>query len=183
LEFQTFGQWDEELWEKVSPIYEQAFAGKSAKPEKIIRNMFRKKLCFLHVGFIEGEAVSMALTGGLEGAGALLIDYLAVDERLQNRGIGRSMVEMIKDWCVTGGRFTSIVIEAEAELTPENQARINFWEKCGFTLTDFVHHYIWVPETYRAMFVKLQPDSRLPEDGEELFRYIGRFHKASFQGV
>ncbi|WP_066304969.1 GNAT family N-acetyltransferase [Bacillus sp. FJAT-29814] len=183
MQVRIVDSWDEELWKQVSRIYEQAFAGKGAKPEKILRNMFRKKLCFLHVGFIEDEVVAMAFTGELKGVGALLIDYLAVEEGFQHRGIGLQMVEMIKDWCLSDGRFNSIVIETEADPTPDNLARIQFWKNCGFTITDYVHYYIWVAETYRAMFVKLVPDSVLSENGEEVFRFINKFHKASYQGA
>ncbi|MCM3764558.1 GNAT family N-acetyltransferase [Neobacillus niacini] len=183
MQVKTVDSWNEELCKQVSRIYEQAFAGKGAKPEKILRNMFRKKLCFLHVGFIEDEVVAMAITGELKGIEALLIDYLAVDEGFQHRGIGLQMVEMIKDWCLSDGRFNGMVIETEADMTPDNLARIQFWKKCGFTITDYVHHYIWVPETYRAMFVKLVSDSVLPDNGEQVFRFIGMFHKASYQGA
>jgi GNAT superfamily N-acetyltransferase len=181
LQFITFDQWNDELWQKVLPIYEHAFAGKGAKPEKIIINMFRKHICYLHVGLFGDDVVAMALTGGLKEIRALLIDYLAVAENFQNQGLGREMVDHIKEWCLAEGKFESIVLETEAEDTPENLARIHFWGKCGFTLTDYIHLYIWVPETYRAMFVKLVPNTDLPENGEDLFRYIGEFHKTSFQ--
>jgi GNAT superfamily N-acetyltransferase len=182
LEFQTSNQWDEELWNQVSPIYHQAFDGKGAKPEKIIRNMFRKHLCFLHIVVIEGQIVAMALTGKLEGPQALLIDYLAVHHKWQHQGIGMKMIRYIQDWSISKGQMKSLVIEVEAEETQETLARNHFWEKCGFTLTEYIHDYIWVPESYRAMFLKMVPDTNLPEKGEELFKLIEKFHKASYQG-
>lgn len=92
MEFMTFDQWNEDIWEEVSPIYEQAFADKGAKPEKIIRNMFRKQICFLHVCLIDGRAAAMALTGKLKGTESLLIDYLAVKNELRGLGNGDSYV-------------------------------------------------------------------------------------------
>ncbi|MEH7095643.1 GNAT family N-acetyltransferase [Neobacillus vireti] len=178
----TVNQWNDELWDKVRPIYEQAFADKGAKPEKIIRNMFRKQICFLHVCLIDGQAAAIALTGKLKETEALLIDYLAVKNEQRGQGTGIRMLKYIEDWAITSGNCTSLVIEVEAEETPENQARINFWERCGFVLTDYIHHYIWVPEPYQAMYKKLKPEVIFPTDGEILFSFIGQFHKASFQG-
>jgi ribosomal protein S18 acetylase RimI-like enzyme len=183
LEFKTINQWDEELWNQVSPIYHQAFDGKGAKPEKIICNMFRKQLCYLHIVLEKSQVVAMALTGKLQGTPALLIDYLAVHHKWQHRGIGTKMMKYIKEWSITNGQIESLVIEVESEETPQTRARNLFWEKGGFTLTKYIHHYIWVPESYRAMFLKMVPDTNLPEKGEELFKFIEKFHKSSYQGA
>jgi len=184
LEFKTINQWDYQLWDnQVGPIYHQAFDGKGAKPEKIIRNMFRKQICELHIATLGSQIVAMALTGNLEGSDALIIDYLAVDKGWQHRGIGMNMMNYIHEWSMSKAHMKSLVIEVESEETPETLARNHFWEKCGFTLTEYVHDYIWVPESYRAMYLKLVPDTNLPEKGEELFKYIESFHKASYQGV
>lgn len=182
MEFKTIYQWDEKLWTEVGPIYLQAFAEKGAKPEKIIRNMFRKQICFLHFGIAEDEIVSMALTGKMEGTSCLLIDYLAVHEKWQKLGLGMKLLEYIQEWSLYEGGCDSLIIEVESDETRENLARINFWKKCGFKLTDYIHHYIWVPEPYQAMYLKLQTDAILPEDGKDLFKNIGQFHKESYQG-
>jgi ribosomal protein S18 acetylase RimI-like enzyme len=183
MEYLTVDYWDKELWNKVSSIYLEAFAEKGGKPEKIIQNMFRKNICFLHVGIENGEAAVMAITGNLDQVNALLIDYLAVHKGARGRGEGLKMMEYIKEWSIKKKTFSSHLIEVESDETPENLARITFWEKCGFTLTEYIHHYIWVPEPYRAMYHKLAPSSPLPEDGKQLFKYISQFHKQSFTGV
>jgi RimJ/RimL family protein N-acetyltransferase len=113
----------------------------------------------------------------------LLIDYLAVDRKLRNQGIGMQMILYIKDWALKQKNLESIIIEVEADQNSENHKRIQFWEKSGFTLTDYIHQYIWVPEPYQAMYLKLLPDSKLPVNGEDLFKFIGHFHKASFQNL
>lgn len=182
MEFQTIDHWNEKIWKKVSPVYFQAFAEKGAKPEKIIRNMFRKQICFLHMALKGEEVVAMALTGKLKGPNALLIDYLAVSEDARGKGIGQKLLEYIKKWSITDGDVDSLLIEVESDATPANLARIHFWIKSGFILTSYIHHYIWVPEPYQAMYLKVQPGLTLPESGEELFKYIGRFHKESYQG-
>jgi len=182
MEFNTYSHWDELLWEEVSPIYYQAFAEKGAKPKKVIYNMFKKQLCFLHIGMIEGHAAAMAITGRLHKSRALLIDYLVVHPKWRNRGLGVNFFDYIQEWALTSGDYEGLVIEVEAEESQADQQRITFWEKCGFILTDYIHQYIWVPEPYRAMYKKLKPDTELPEDGKELFMFIGQFHKSSYQG-
>lgn len=183
MDFRTIEDWDEELWRRTCSVYNEAFAEKGAKPEKVIRNMFRKQLCFLHVAVEEETIIAMAITGKLPGIKALLIDYLAVDRKLRNHGIGMQMILYIKDWAIKQKNLESIIIEVEADQNSENKKRIQFWEKSGFTLTDYIHHYIWVPEPYQAMYLKLLPDSKVPENGEDLFNFIGHFHKASFQNL
>ncbi|WP_462413507.1 GNAT family N-acetyltransferase [Neobacillus sp. Marseille-QA0830] len=183
MEFRTFDGWNREIWEKVSHIYQQAFATKGGKPEKVIRNMLMKELCTLHIVYMEDRAVGMALTGRLKGHSALIIDYLAVDQALRNQGIGRRLVHYIINWASTSGRFDRIIIEVEAEASEQNNGRKHFWQECGFTPTDYFHQYIWVPEPYQAMYLHLDPDSADREDGKELFRYIGKFHKESFKGM
>ncbi|PLS09682.1 GNAT family N-acetyltransferase [Neobacillus cucumis] len=176
----TFDEWDDQLWDQISPIYYQAFADKGAKPEKIIRNMFRKQLCFLHIGLVDGKVAAMALTGKLKKVDSLLIDYLAVEQTYRGSGLGLQMIKCIEEWAVTSGSYNHLIIEVEAEETTENLARIAFWKKCGFTLTDYIHQYIWVPEPYQAMYKNLQLEEEISSDGRTLFNYIGKFHKKSF---
>lgn len=181
MNFITINHWNEELWNQASFIYTQAFGKSGAKPEKIIRNMFTKQLSFLHVALKDKKVIAMAITGKLRGTKALLIDYLAVREDFRNQGIGYMLLAYIKTCCLTEGQFDSLLIEVEADKTQANLKRIHFWEKSDFQLTDYIHQYIWVPEPYQAMYVKLLPEAKLPTKGEELFQYIVQFHRESFQ--
>lgn len=79
------------------------------------------------------------------------------------------------------GPLRGIIVEVEAEETPENLGRIRFWEACGFRLTDYVHPYIWVPEPYRAMALSFPYREPLPLDGRELFAGIIRFHERAYR--
>lgn len=184
MEFRSIDFWDEALWGKWRGVYEEAFGKKGGKRENIIRNMFRKKMCSFHIAIGEAEGVfAIALTGKLKGTKLLLIDYLAVPSRYQNKGYGRMMVEYIKKWATSNNQYDGIVIEVEAEKTQINQQRIQFWLKCGFTETEYVHDYKVVPEPYKAMYLRLSPHASMPEKDEEFFYLMGQFHRNSFQGA
>ncbi|MDF2960629.1 MAG: family N-acetyltransferase [Paenibacillus sp.] len=178
--YHTTGEWDEVLWSQAELVYKESFPEHGRKNRSIIRRMFERQMCYLHTAAEGGKVIAMALTGINKEAHALLIDYLAVKKDLRSRGCGRLFMEYIKGWAGTV-QCQWILIEVESEPTPENARRIRFWEQCGFRLTDYVHHYIWVPEPYRAMYVSLQNDVCLTDDGETLFRYIVKFHRDAYR--
>jgi len=181
LEFITVDHWDDEIWNIWCPIYEEAFGGKNGKRKHIIRSMFRKFQCYFHLVRDYTGVIAIALTGKLRELPVLLIDYLAVDKKRREKGIGRTLVRYIKNWAIESGQFDGIVIEVEAGHSIENQKRSLFWQMSGFIKTDYIHHYKVVPEPYRAMYVKLKPNANIPKLGEEWFRHIGYFHRKSFQ--
>jgi len=183
LEHLTTNQWDDKLWSIAEPVYREAFPEHGRKSEAIIRRMFKRGLCTLHVWIVPGTAVAMALTAFDDRSRTLVLDYIAVRQAWQGRGIGRQCVERIRDWTVAvRPECRGIIIEVEAEKTEENAKRIRFWEGAGFRLTDYVHSYIWVPETYRAMSLGLRPEESLTSDGRELFKAITRYHERAYRG-
>jgi len=180
MRIKTVGTWDDELWQDAWPLYSEAFGEKGAKPVRIIRNMFAQGIAELHVGYNESTAVSMAITGHLLSDKVMIIDYLAVSKKERGYGLGKHFVSYLQEKAASDG-YKKLIIEAESEDTPENRRRIHFWQSCGFFLTKYVHQYIWVPETYHAMYVPLNGDSS-KVNGEELFVYINTFHRLSFRG-
>ncbi|MBE1442118.1 GNAT family N-acetyltransferase [Paenibacillus sp. OAS669] len=181
LDYQITDEWDEVLWSSVEPIYEQAFPIGGRKSRDIVRRMFSRKMCQLHTISRGSEFIGMALSGIDKQAGALLIDYLAIRSEVRGEGNGRCFLDRIKEWARTHAECKGIIVEVEAEPTEENQRRVQFWEANGFHLTDYVHQYIWVPEPYRAMYLNFNERDRLPEDGEQLFRSITRFHEKAYR--
>jgi GNAT superfamily N-acetyltransferase len=181
LEYKTIDHFDPKLWEQACYIYQQAFGQHSAKPERIIRNMFSKQICYLHLMVLEDRVIAMALTGKGKESNTPIIDYLTVDLGYQGQGNGHKLLDYIKTWYRSKRNIDSIIIEVESEQTPENQRRIRFWEKADFHLTEFVHQYKWVPETYQAMYCKLVPNAKVPIKGEALFQYIIQFHKECYR--
>lgn len=180
MRIKTVNTWDDELWQDANPLYLEAFGNKGAKPVHIIKNMFAQGIAELHVGYNESVAVVMALTGKILSDKVMIIDYLAVSEKERGSGLGKYLVDYLREKAASEG-YQKLVIEAESEETPSNKRRIHFWQSCGFFLTHYVHHYIWVPETYHAMYVPLNGDSR-KITGEELFVHINTFHRLSFRG-
>jgi len=180
----TLSKWDDALWQRMRPVYEEAFPH-GAKPASILRAILDRGIGHLHMGLIAGEPepASIAVTGVTvaEARKALVIDYLAVSRELRGRGAGRQFVRLLTDWAVRGHGVQGIVIEVEAEDTDANRARMRFWERCGFRPTDYVHHYVWVPEPYRAMVLHLAQPPALPEDGGRLFRHILAFHEKAYR--
>lgn len=182
MEHLTTDRWDGALWAEADVIYREAFPEHGRKSEAIVRRMFERGLCTLHVWRMEGEAAAMALTAFDDRSGLLVIDYIAVKQSRQGQGIGRSCVLQLRDWTV-GAKpgCRGIVIEVEAEETEENAGRIRFWESAGFRLTEYVHVYVWVPETYRAMSLGFELSSPLTDDGKELFKAITRYHERAYR--
>ncbi|GAA3401813.1 GNAT family N-acetyltransferase [Paenibacillus hodogayensis] len=181
MDYRVTAEWNETIWRLAEPIYRHAFPEHGRKPEAIIRRMFERGLCRLHTAAVDNETIAMALTGIDARASALLIDYIAVKREVQSRGYGRLFLERIRTWAETSARCRGIIVEVEADPSNENLRRIRFWEQCGFRLTDYVHHYIWVPEPYRAMALSFRQDDPLPDDGETLFRSITRFHQQAYR--
>ncbi|NBD23235.1 GNAT family N-acetyltransferase [Paenibacillus glycinis] len=183
LEHRTTEQWNEALWAEAEPIYREGFPEHGRKPKAIVRRMFERGICELHVWGEPGAALAMALTAFDARAGVLVIDYLAVRESRRGEGVGRACVASVRHWALgVKPDCKGLVIEAEAEETADNAKRIRFWEKAGFTLTEYVHAYIWVPETYRAMVMSFDAGHPLTDDGRELFKAITRYHERAYRG-
>lgn len=187
LTYKTFDYWDEETWNRARTVYEEAFGRHGAKSTAVIRNMFRKQMISLHIVLDErdssSEVVGMAITAKLKAINSLLIDYLAIKKSYRNQGIGVSFVHYIKELALTKFDCDSMILEIEVTKDPVHQQRINFWKKCGFHLTDYIHDYKVVPEPYQAMYQKLTPQSNITTEGKELFKHLGNFHRKCFQGV
>lgn len=180
MAFCTFDHLKVPLWDQAMGLYHQAFSH-GRKPDAVIRSMFDKRMSFLHLETAGPDVNAMAITGLIPKADLLLIDYLAVRKDMRGRGTGQRFVGDILSWARDERKLSGVILEAEAENIPENEARIRFWERCGFVLTEYVHQYVWVPEPYRAMYCSFGPSFRVSDQGESLFDYIGDFHKNAFR--
>lgn len=182
LEFMTIAHWDESLWNRIEPVYREAFPS-GAKPKGTLRSMLERGIACIHAGLYDNEVVAMAVSG-IEGAAAdkrLIIDYLAVRKETRGQGYGTQFLGMVCDWAQKEHHVRGIIIEVEAGETEAHVERIHFWERCGFILTAYVHQYIWVPEPYQAMLLPLDQNISVQDNGQSLFRYINSFHKKAYR--
>lgn len=182
LEFTTVETWDEALWDRMEPIYQEAFPS-GAKTKAILHSMLNRGIGYLHMGVHQGQVVAMAVTG-LVGKGEerlLIIDYLAVEQKLRGSGIGTWMLKQLQAWATREHGVEGIIIEAESGRTEAHLERFQFWQRNGFVLTSYVHQYSVVPEPYQAMKLPLNMSKHVPDDGKAIFRYINGFHKAAYR--
>ncbi|MFC5471099.1 GNAT family N-acetyltransferase [Cohnella suwonensis] len=179
---ESTNEWNESLWLEAKKPYEEGFPERGRKNDRIVRRMLERRLCDLHVWRERKEAVAMALTAFDASSGLLVIDYLAVSLAWRGNGIGQACVSDLREWASGIPNCRGLVIEAEAEETEENTGRVAFWRKAGFRLTDYVHSYIWVPETYRAMVAGLREGDEPISDGKQLFKAITRYHEKAYRG-
>jgi GNAT superfamily N-acetyltransferase len=175
----TLDRLDDRSWPETLAIYRQAFP--EGKPEAIIVAMFRKRMAYLHVATDDRGVMAMAITGLVAQGKLLLIDYLAVRGDRQGEGIGQAFLASIRNWAVSEHQVEGLLIEVEYGLAEEDASRVRFWQRCGFVLTEYIHKYIWVPERYQAMYLKLTPNADFPTDGKKLFQYIGDYHSKAFR--
>ncbi|MCK9858276.1 GNAT family N-acetyltransferase [Paenibacillus sp. ATY16] len=180
--FTTLNELDNTLWPLARKLYEQSFPKEGRKPNAIINGMFRKMPCFLHTLSDMDKVEAMAISGLTGGGKILLIDYIAVSGRRRGQGIGSQLIEAIAEWAQKVMLLDGLLIEVESEHTATNERRIRFWERNGFTITDYEHPYIWVPEPYRAMYKQLSQENAWLGDGsgKKLFRYITSFHEKAY---
>ncbi|MCQ4085292.1 N-acetyltransferase [Saccharibacillus sp. JS10] len=185
FQLHTSLKWNHEIWSEIKPVYEDSFPEHIRKPERIIRNMLQHMDAFLHVGHIEGQPCSMALTGLSTDKRLLIIDYMAVSPEQRSQGIGQQTIAALATWARETHHVDGLLIEAEADDRPEGVHRLRFWLHCGFESTDYIHSYRWIPEKYRAMTMDLQSEHQrlahpLSRDGRVLFQQIEAFHKQSY---
>ncbi|WKL02172.1 GNAT family N-acetyltransferase [Paenibacillus amylolyticus] len=169
LEFTTIEEWDEALWARMERIYHEAFQS-GAKTKTILQYAGPEDWLFTH-----GRASWRSgcdgcyWTGGKVADRILIIDYLAVEQKLRGWGIGTWMLEQLRAWALREHRIKGMIIEAEFGTTEAHQERIQFWQRNGFILTSYVHQYRMVPEPYQAMMLPLDTSTHVPDDGEALF--------------
>ena len=103
-------------------------------------------------------------------------------KKVRRNGIGKRFVNEIMKWGRVQG-FTGILLEVEAELTATNKERIQFWKKCGFIETAYIHHYKVVPERYKALYIPFYERTKIPDKEKDFFLLLSHFHQKSFRGA
>jgi len=179
MSFHTYDHLDIPERQAVMSLFHQAFPV-SRMPDRIIEASFRKKMAYLHTETEGGALLAMAFSGPVPDARWLLIDYLAVQPQLRGKGIGQRFVGKIAEWAKSVMGMSGLLIEIEATPGEAYRRRVRFWEKCGFTLTEYIHHYKVVPEPYQAMYLPFDPAVIPEDDGRSLFLHISAYHRKAF---
>ncbi|AWB43628.1 N-acetyltransferase [Paenibacillus sp. CAA11] len=186
MELITTDVWNEELWQLAEPIYHASFEAHTRKKKEILLRMFERRMCCLHLLKKHDNPIGMAITGAVGGAAArfLLIDYAAIHPDQRSRGAGQQLIRLLEEWAQRQARLDGLLIEAEIGPSAENISRMAFWTRCGFQRTEYIHHYIWVPEPYSAWYKPFDGHDQVfadqPPHGEELFRWITDFHRKAY---
>ena len=118
-------------WIRIRRLYTRAFPPSERKPFSIILSMRRKGKTDVWCFYRDGRFAGFAST--INGDGLIMIDYLAVEEKLRGQGVGAGALKALCDAYPDAGLF----VEIESPFEPgEDQAdrirRKAFYERCGF---------------------------------------------------
>lgn len=107
-------------WLKVYCLYRRAFPRKERKPFGIIRAMHRRGKTDVWVMCLAGRFAGFAAT--INDSDLILLDYLAVPEKLRGCGIGSMLLSALKRHYAGKGLF--VEIESAFEAGPDLGERI-----------------------------------------------------------
>ena len=118
-------------WAKICCLYRKAFPRDERKPFSIICSMRKKGKTDVWYFSEKGKFAGFATT--INSDELILLDYLAVPEALQGRGIGAKMLESLKKTYTGRGIFVEIESTREGmDNLPEKIRRKRFYERAGF---------------------------------------------------
>ena len=121
-----------EILDRIKSLYERSFPKSEKKPFSLMES---KRLSgdmeFLAI-FEDGDSfVGLAITIICDGI--TLLDYFAIEQEHRGRGIGRSVLGLIKERY--SGKKLILEIEDPEEITADNQEervrRYGFYKRCG----------------------------------------------------
>lgn len=119
-------------WLRVRCLYGRAFPVTERKPFAIIRRMHRQGRTDVWVVETAGRFAGFAAT--INGDGLILLDYLAVPEKLRGQGAGSAALSAL---CGRyGDRGLFVEIESPFEEGNDRAQRLRrraFYQRCGFT--------------------------------------------------
>lgn len=118
-------------WAKIRCLYRSAFPRDERKPFSIIYNMRKKGKTDVWYFSENGRFAGFATT--INSDSLILLDYLAVPEKLRGKGLGAKMLGCLKETYDGRGIFVEIesTREGKSDL-PEKLRRKRFYENAGF---------------------------------------------------
>ena len=117
----------------ICDIYTEAFSGKTTPSNRQWWNILDDKNIHYYVAEVNGNVVGVAslitINKLLRGGNRVgLIEDVAVSKHAGSRGLGRALIEKLKEVAVERGCYKTILNCAEHN--------IGFYEKCGFYLNE-----------------------------------------------
>ncbi len=117
-------------WAEVYVLYQKAFPKSEKKPFSMICATYKKGCS--HVWRFERNGRFAGIVITINGKDAILLDYLAVDEKQRGTGIGTEILSLMREEYADKGVF--LEIESVYEVCDNREERLrrkHFYEKCG----------------------------------------------------
>ncbi len=130
--------------EQVFAIYESSFPANERHPEQVIMDRIINKTSTLFIAQ-EGSVIhGFALVHDFKDTPFVLLDYLAINSKKRNSGIGSKMLSFLTERHAVKEKI--MIIEAENPLFGDNkkerQMRMNFYLKNGASVVENINYLL-----------------------------------------
>lgn len=115
-------------WLRIRLLYRRAFPRYERKPFKIIRRMHKEGRTDVWLAEKDGRFAGLAAT--INGD-VILLDYLAVHEKLRNQGVGSAFLQALLNLYEDRGLFVEIEAADRDDPTGEKLRRKQFYLRNG----------------------------------------------------
>lgn len=120
-------------FEEAVKIYNDAFPSNERQSVNTVKDRVRQKLYRMFIGYLKNEPVFMALVWPFKNTEFMLLDYMAVKNGYQSKGIGTKFMQNIFD--LLGVRDKYLILEVENPKHGDNkeqrERRVKFYKRIG----------------------------------------------------
>jgi len=162
--------------EQVFAIYKSSFPDNERHPEQVIIDRITNKTSTLFIAQ-EGNVIQgFALVHDFKGTAFVLLDYLAINSKKRNSGIGSKMLSFLTERHATKEKI--MIIEAENPLFGDNkkerQMRMNFYLKNEASVVNNINYLLPPLDGTNPTEMNLLTVSKLPTNftKDELIKLV-----------
>lgn len=116
-------------WLRIRLLYRRAFPRYERKPFAIIRQMSKGRRTDVWLAERDGRFAGLAAT--INGSSDILLDYLAVPEKLRDQGVGSAFLQALLTKYEGRGLFVEIEATDRDDPSGEKQRRKQFYLRNG----------------------------------------------------
>lgn len=116
-------------WLRIYRLYRRAFPREERKPFAMIRKMHREGRTDVWLAEQNGRFAGLAAT--INGDGVILLDYLAVHEKMRDQGVGSAMLQSLLTHYEGRGLFVEIEAADRDDPSGEKVRRKAFYLRNG----------------------------------------------------